>query len=90
MIVLKSLSKSLPLREGTFLLEGEGGWAGASEGGQTCFIINRGRVTVFLARKKLLHVASILYIPAKLPVKINLNYLQLSKNIYMKKLSSLN
>ena len=25
--------------------------------GQTCFIRNRGRATVFLARKKLLHVA---------------------------------
>ena len=39
--------------------------------GQTCFILNRGRVTVFLARNKLLHVASILYLQAKLPVKIN-------------------
>ena len=47
--------------------------------GQTCFILKRGRVTVFLARKELLHVASILYIQAKLPVKINLNYLQVSK-----------
>ena len=46
--------------------------------GQTCFILNLGRVTVFLARKKLLHVASILYIQAKLPVKINLNYLQVA------------
>ena len=58
--------------------------------GQTCFIVNRGRVTVFLARKKLLHVASILYIQAKLPVKINLNYLQVSKSLYIKKLSSPN
>ena len=58
--------------------------------GQTCFILNRGRVTVFLARKKILHVASILYIQAKLPVKINLNYLQVSKNLYIKKLSSPN
>ena len=58
--------------------------------GQTCFILNRGRVTVFLARKKLPHVASILYIQAKLPVKINLNYLQVSKNLYIKKLSSPN
>ena len=41
--------------------------------GQTCFILNRGRVTVFLQGKKLLHVASILYIQGKLPVKINLN-----------------
>ena len=38
-------------------------------------------------RNKLLHVASILYIQAKLLVKINLNYLQLSKNLYVKKLS---
>ena len=45
-----------------------GGWAGALEGrviskyfskigeGQTCLIRSRGRVTVFLARKILLHV----------------------------------
>ena len=58
--------------------------------GQTCFIPNRGRVTVFLARKKLLHVASILHIQEKLPVKINLNYLRMSKNLYVKKLSSPN
>ena len=58
--------------------------------GQICFILNRGRVTVFLARKKLLHVASILYIQAKLPVKINLNYLQVSKKLYIKKLASPN
>ena len=57
---------------------------------QSSFILSGGRVTVFLARKKLLHVASILYIQAKLPVKINLNYLQLSKNLYVKKLSSPN
>ena len=51
--------------------------------GQTCFILNRGRVTVsFLQGKKLLHVASILYIQAKLQVKINLNYLKVSKNLY--------
>ena len=89
------------IREGTFFIGG-GGWAGASEGrvlsnffiqigkGQTCFILSRGRVTVFLARNKLLHVASILYIQAKVPVKISLNYLQLSKNLYIKKLSSPN
>ena len=58
--------------------------------GQTCFILNRGRVTVFFGKEKLLHVASILYIQAKLPVKINLNYLQVSKNSYIKKLSSPN
>ena len=44
------------------------------EEGQTCFILNPGRVIFFLARKKLLRVASILYIQAKLPVEINLNY----------------
>ena len=86
-------------REGTFFVGGGG--PGLRRGGslvnflhigdgQTCFIVNRGRVTVFLARKKLLHVASILYIQAKLPVKINLNYLQVSKNLYIKKLSSPN
>ena len=58
--------------------------------GQTCFILNPGKVTVFSVRKKLLHVASILYIQAKQPVKINLNYLQVSKNLYIKKLSSPN
>ena len=52
--------------------------------GQTCSILNRGRITVFLARKKLLHVTSILYIQTELPVKINLNYLQVSKNLYIK------
>ena len=52
--------------------------------GQTCSILNRERVTVFLARKKLLHVTSILYIQTKLPVKINLNYLQVSKNLCIK------
>ena len=59
-------------------------------GGSNLFILKRGRVTVFLARKKLLHFASILYIQAKLPVKINVNYLQVSKNLYIKKLSSPN
>ena len=41
-------------------------------------------------KKKLLRVASILYIQAKLPVKINLNYLQVSTYLYIKKLSSPN
>ena len=50
---------------------------------QTYFILNRGRVTVFWARKKLLHLASIMYIQPKLPVKINLNYLQVSNNLYI-------
>ena len=80
------------VREGTLFIDGGGLWRAGSlvNKGQNCFILNRGRVTVFLARKKLPHVASILYIQAKLPVKINLNYLQVSKNLYIKKLSSPN
>ena len=87
------------VREGTFFI-GVGG-PGLRRGGslvnflqigegQSCFILNRGRVAVFLARKKLLQVASILYIQAKLPVKINPNYLKVSKNFFIKKLSSPN
>ena len=71
------------LREDTFFIGGGG--LGLRRGGslvillqigegQTSFILNRGRVTVFSARKKLLHFASILYVRAKLPVEINLNY----------------
>ena len=44
----------------------------------------------FLARKKLLHVASILNIQAKLPVEINLNYFTGPKNLLIKKLPSPN
>ena len=82
--------------EGTFFIGGGGG-PGLRRGGSlvnflqigegqtcTCFILIWGRVTVFLARKKLLHFASILYIQAKLPDKVNLNYLQVSKNLYIK------
>ena len=91
-------------REGTFFI-GEGGGGGGPgprrgggslviflqiEEGQSCFILNRGRVIVFFAGKKLLHVASILHIQAKLPVKVNLNYLQVSKTLCIKKLSSPN
>ena len=86
-------------REGTFFI---GGWGPRlrREGslvnflqigeGQTCFILNRGRVTVFLARTKLLHVACILYIQAKLPVKINLSKLitGVEKFIYKKNIFS--
>ena len=79
-----------------FISGGGGGGLGLRRGGslviflqigegQTSFILNRGRVTVFLAKKKLLHVASILYIHPKLPVKINLNYLQVSKNFLYQK-----
>ena len=68
------------IREGKFFIEGGGGWGGGGPGlqrrgflvnflqigeDQTCFILNRERVTVFLVRTKLLHVASILYIQAK-------------------------
>ena len=84
-----------------FIGRGGGGWAGVSDGRVlTKFFTNWGGSNLlyfqpeeghsFLARKKLLHVASILYIQAKLPVKINLNYLQVSKNLYIKKLSSPN
>ena len=56
------------VREGTFFIGGGGG-PGLRRGGslinflqigegQSCFILNRGRITVFLARKKLLHVAA--------------------------------
>ena len=56
------------VREGTFFIGGGGGGPGLRRGGssvnflqigegQTYFIRNRGRVTVFLARKKLLYVA---------------------------------
>ena len=38
-----------------------------------------------MASKKLLHIVSILYTQGKLPVKINLNYLQESKNTYIYK-----
>ena len=93
------------VREDTFFIGGGGGGGevGRGFGGEgpqyifdklgsdkPFFILNRGRVTVFLARKKLLYVASIFYIQAKLPVKINLNYLRMSKSLYVKKLSSPN
>ena len=75
------------VREDTFLLGGGGGdGPGLRMGsgslvkflqigeGQTCFILNRGRVTVFLARKKITPSRFyFVYIQAKLPVKINLN-----------------
>ena len=37
--------------------------------------------------KKLLHVASILYIQAKLPIKVNLDHLQVSKSLHIEKLT---
>ena len=70
--------KMVNVKEGTFFIGGGGGLKRGGSlvnylqigEGQTCFLLNRGRVTVFLTRKKLLHVISILYIQAKLPVKI--------------------
>ena len=59
-------------------------------GGSNLLYSQPGEGHSFLARKKFLQVASILYIQAKVPVKINLNYLQVSKNLYIKKLSSPN
>ena len=57
--------------------------------GQTCFILNRGRVTVLLARKKLVNVVSILYIQAKLRIKIDLNYFTgVEKFMYQKTIFS--
>ena len=81
-------SFSLGFREGIFLIGGGGGggWAGASEGRvlsnffyklgrvKPVLFSTRGGKEFFLARKKLLHVASTLFIQAKLPVEINLNY----------------
>ena len=87
--------------KGRYVYYRGGGGAGASEGrviskflsncgGSNLFYSQPGEGHSFLGKKKLLHVASILYIQAKLPVKINLNYLQLSKNLHIKKLSSPN
>ena len=75
-------------REGTFFIGGGGGgWAGASDGRVLSnFFTNWEGSNPFYSH----HVACILYIQAKLPVKINLNYLQVSKNLYIKKLSSPN
>ena len=81
-------SFSLGFREGIFLIGGGGGgWAGALEGRvlsnffyklgrvkPVLFSTRGGKEFFFLARKKLLHVASTLFIQAKLPVEMNLNY----------------
>ena len=90
-------------REGTFFIGGGegGGWAGASEGrvlsnfftnweGSNLFYSQPEEGHGFFGKEKLLHVASILYIQTKLPVKINLNYLKVTKTLYIKKLSSPN
>ena len=52
---------------------------------QTCFVLNQGRAQLFLARKKT--TVAILYIQAKLPVKVNLDHLQVSKNLHIEKLT---
>ena len=54
------------------------------------FYSQLGEGHIFFGKEKLLHVPSILYIQTKLPEKIDLNYLQVSKNLYIKKLSSPN
>ena len=60
-----------------------------NRGGSNLFCSQAGEGnSFFLARKKVLHFASILYIQPKLPVKISLNSLQVSKNLFIKKLSS--
>ena len=89
------------IREGTFFIGGGGGGGpGLRRGGplviflqigegQTCFVHPQGRVTLFSARKKLHHVASIkvdcfiCYQHAKITSHVNPNYLQVSKNMYV-------
>ena len=77
------------------------GWAGASEGRvlskfftywgrSNLFYSQPGEGGSFFGKEKITPCRSILYIQAKLPVKINLNYLKVSKNLYIKKLSSPN
>ena len=52
------------------------------------FLIGGGGGNSFFGKKKLLHVASILYIQAKLPVEINLNYFTgVEKFTYQKAIS---
>ena len=95
--------KHVHIREDTFLLGGGGGSGpGLRRGGslvnflqigkgQTCFFVFQpGEGHSFLARKN--YSMSLLFcsVQAKLPVKINLNYLQVWKNLYIKKLSSPN
>ena len=60
------------------------------EEGQTPFYSQLGESHSFFGKEKILPCRSILYIQAKLPVKINRNYVQVSKNLYIKKLSSPN
>ena len=62
-ICLVSNRPGLPFREGTFLIGGGGGGPGLRRGGslviflqigegQTCFILNPGRVIVFFGKEK--------------------------------------
>ena len=59
-------------------------------GGSNPFYSQLGESHSFFGKEKILPCRSILYIQAKLPVKINRNYVQVSKNLYIKKLSSPN
>ena len=81
---------------------GGGGWGGASEGrvlskfftnwgGSNLFYSKPGEGHSYFGKEKITPCRFyFVYIQAKLPVKINLNYLQASKNLYIKKLSSPN
>ena len=85
---LHQLDQTSLVYKGTYVfLLGAGGRARASVrripsncftnlGRQTCFTLTRARGTVFLGKEKFHYVASILYLKANLPVKINPNYLQ--------------
>ena len=90
------------VKEGTFFIAGGGGWAGAWEGrvlnkfftnwgGSNLFYSKPGEGHSYFGKEKITPCRFyFVYIQAKLPVKINLNYLQASKNLYIKKLSSPN
>ena len=81
------------VREGTFFIGGGGGVGRGFGGEGPWYIFDKlgrdkpvlfstgGGSQFFWPGKKSLHVASILYIQAKLPVKINLNYLRMSTNL---------
>ena len=83
--VVTTIGNPVKLGKIRFKLGGVGGGAGLRRGGslviflqigegQTSFILNPGRVIDFFAKEKILHVASILYIQAKLPIEFNLSY----------------
>ena len=87
------------VKEGTFFI---GGVGRASEGrvlskfftnwgGSNLFYSKPGEDHSYFGKEKITPCRFyFVYIQAKLPVKINLNYLQASKNLYIKKLSSPN